>query len=274
MEETTIRLQMSAPIKLMYIVVCAVGFLFALGGLAALAEVEDKTEWITVLLSIVFFGGGSAFVLSLIVRKAGHLRIGADGLFLDTYLVTGFIPWDNLDKAELKTIMLARNFAIRVKDLEAFLESRHTSGPFEMGTNHAVQQKAVSFMFAFKTILPLDKILPFLGLPKLPGSGDDKEVLAYNDKAFSYHVLIPTLWLPDAERVAALIRSSRQAAGTTALPPAAVTPPQAGSASNADYVQPGYKQCPMCAEPVREQARICRYCRYSFEDGPEKTGQV
>ena len=32
-------------------------------------------------------------------------------------------------------------------------------------------------------------------------------------------------------------------------------------------VQPGYKRCPDCAEDVREEARRCRFCGYSFEPG-------
>ena len=31
--------------------------------------------------------------------------------------------------------------------------------------------------------------------------------------------------------------------------------------------QPGYKRCPDCAEDVRDQARRCRFCGYSFERG-------
>ena len=27
----------------------------------------------------------------------------------------------------------------------------------------------------------------------------------------------------------------------------------------------GTKECPMCAESVKEKAKICRFCRYEFE---------
>ena len=36
--------------------------------------------------------------------------------------------------------------------------------------------------------------------------------------------------------------------------------------------QPGYRRCPDCAEDVREQARRCRFCGYSFEPGSPAGG--
>ena len=38
--------------------------------------------------------------------------------------------------------------------------------------------------------------------------------------------------------------------------------------------QPGYKRCPDCAEDVREEARRCRFCGYSFERGSQAGGAL
>jgi len=57
--------------------------------------------------------------------------------------------------------------------------------------------------------------------------------------------------------------------------PAAASPSSAGGDERADSMAPappGVKICPDCAEEVRSEARICRFCRYPFEGGGSGRG--
>src|SRR5262249_28153597 len=98
-ESNRIVLRMSGAAKLLYIPVLIIALLFALLGVVILipAFIEQSVKDMgSAALAIVFFGGGGLLVLRYMIRTAGYLEIRKDGLFIDSYLSTGFISWRNL----------------------------------------------------------------------------------------------------------------------------------------------------------------------------------
>lgn len=44
--------------------------------------------------------------------------------------------------------------------------------------------------------------------------------------------------------------------------------PPAGAAAEQAALAAGVKKCPMCAETVQAEAKICKHCRHEFADPP------
>ena len=136
----------------------------------------------------------------------------------------------------------------------------------------------------------MDTVMKMTGMENFPVAGSEAEILKWCRSTYGYDICIPIAGVADAEDIPRRIEHRRpfvpaepsplkpappELAGSkpATLKPAALKPvsptevkaeeTNAGTAGAA--VPAGYKLCPMCAEPVREAARICRYCRHSFE---------
>jgi hypothetical protein len=260
-ERQTIVLQMSPGMKALYGVCAVLGLLFALASAGALAEAPDGGEKLVFLIGIAFFGGGSLYVLWLLRKQAGRIEIGPQGLLLDTQMATGFVPWGRLAKVGATRIFGVRHLGLQLADVGAFIQSRHGLTGLTMASERALARGFMGGLLAAKKLALADVFTALLGLPKLPESADEASLLEYNAKAWDYHVLVPALWIRDPDAAARAIEGRRPAPAEPARPESPRLVTEQAAAQDAEL-----QKCPMCAETIRVDARVCRYCHYSLAE--------
>lgn len=264
------ELRMSPAMKMLYSVVVVFGLLFAVGALGALAAGEASAEEVPLLLiGAVFFGGGAVFIARLMMTHAGRVEIGDEGIRLDCYGAVGEIPWRNFETAGVFRAVGAKYVGIRVRSLGEYIESGKRMSDAKQAGNAKLAQSFMRLMLAAKGVIPgalLNGAVALFGLSGMPKSSRNEDILQWNCENFGHHILIQAFWFANPGAVADEIvrRASANAAAAPPAPPAPAVETEPAPAG-AD-VQPGYKKCPMCAETVREDAKICRFCRYSFEE--------
>ncbi len=275
MNKKIFELKMSWAMKVVYTLVIMMGFLFAFSSLALLLSPEEELsteEYLPLLVGVVFFGGGSIFMIRLIYRKVGTIEIDDQGILIDTYMSVGRIPWTNFIKADSLRAIGAKYVGFQIRDLDAYLKSKETVAQslFVKDKNYA--QKFLRFMFGMKRIIPegiLDFALSIFGLTGMPKSAKEEDVLQWNFENFEYQILIQGLWFRNIPLLLKTLMEMKPQ-GMNVLQP----PPAASSAAIGIVIPPpppphesaGTKKCPMCAETIQAGAKICRFCRYSFEE--------
>ncbi len=264
-----IPLAMSTGMKLIYAITCAVGLLFALGSLSLFYSEEPGLEEILIgVMGLLFFGGGSLFILSLMKKKAGYLEIREDGILIDCYITIGFIPWTNLVKAGSLKALGAGYLGFKIKSVEQYLQSKNTLTGVTRSRDQSRAQSLMRVMMMVENIVPgklLDLVFLLAGLSGMPKSSDEKDLMEWYDKNYGYNLLIQAFWFHNLEETLRTINQGLETQKSASPEPAPALDPSLPPPMTGTEIPEGYKKCPLCAEFVRLDAKICRFCRYEFD---------
>jgi hypothetical protein len=222
--------------------------------------------------SLAFFGFGGIVLLKVMLRNSGVIELREDGLLIDCYLTTGFVPWTDLESARAVRAMGVPYLGLSTCDPAAYIRSREQLPDLRHDGDRVLAVGFMRIMLGLLQILPPAKtfcnlLISVLGYAPLPKKFDEAGFMEWNYDSYGSQLLIHKMWLPQFDQLLADLHSRIAAAPqvtTTAthllstghrLDPA--TPAIGGS-----YL----KTCLMCAERVQPEARICRFCRYSFDE--------
>lgn len=250
--------------------------LFLGAGLLSLSMVADAFEAgdaFTIGTSLAFFGFGGLVLLKVMLRNSGIVELRDEGVLLDSYLTTGFVPWENFQSAQSVRAFGVKYLGISLGDPAAYIASRKEVAGLKHDRDRALAGGFVRVMMALLQVLPpartgCNLLLTVLGYAPLPKAADEASLMEWTHGSYGSHLLIHKMWVPEFE---ALIDDMNQHAR-----PAPVQQPLLSTGdqhtdrrtdeAHQNTPQSALKNCPMCAEQVQPAARICRYCRYSFED--------
>lgn len=228
----------------------------------------------TQLMAWGFFGIGGLLVLKLMLRNTGSLTLRDDGLLIDTYWSTGLIRWEHLLPPRPVRLAGMSYLGLSTTDADAYLNSRKRLTGLVNEADRVYTQGFNRGMIALLQLLPgartiVDVGLTLLGWSPPPKSAQEADLLDWQLKNYGVQIAIPRMWLPDFDRILHELRT--RARGTEIAPEsaggsAAVHPRLHRPDGQAHSLTADTRTCPMCAETVQAQARICRYCRYSFDE--------
>lgn len=256
-QNTKIELKMTPFAKVVYKAAVVTGYFFAIVSVLLLLEslAAGKIDEIVISLGgIVLFGWGSLFVDNLIKKNAGYLEINQNGITIDSYLGIGIIEWENFAKGGVVSLLGAKMVGICIKDPQKYIESREKmTFATELDEMHSAQSIMKSLMKVY-SILPVQKIINILlaivGWAELPKTAEEIDVLDWNYKSFGYHLFIHSFWFKDDKKIVNTMNEYKQKY----------------SVEVQEEKQVESIKCPMCAELIKAEAKVCRFCHYSFEE--------
>lgn len=225
------------------------------------------------LLGVLFFGIGGVLVLRIVLRNAGEIILDDRGVILDTHYASGLIRWSNLREARTVIIWGGRYLGLTLADVEPYIASRQQLPELSNRRMHLYSQGFMRGMVMALRLVPLagrlvDLLIDLFGWAPLPRSAREAELLEWNRASYGAHIIIQKMFLPQFDEL--LDALDARLSKRIDVPPTVPEPsPEATVGVSAPEPKPetaAYKACPMCAEQVRAEAKICRYCRYSFEE--------
>ena len=211
-ESKRIVLRMSGAAKLVYIPTIVICLLFGILGVIILKNAlieQSVTDMGNAALVIVFFGGGGLLALRYLIKTAGYLEVREDGLFVDSYLSTGFIPWINVAEIGTYRAVGTRYLGIKINDIESYIAS---SAPKNF-TRFRDQARTLGMLRFMIGVLPgsvVNIIISVFGYTKFPDALTAADILRWNGENFGYHICIQSFWVPNLNNTIALICSRRQ----------------------------------------------------------------
>jgi hypothetical protein len=222
--------------------------------------------------SLAFFGFGGVVMLKVMLRNSGIIELRDDGLLIDCYLTTGFIRWDELESARAVRAAGVSYLGLSTRDPEAYLCSREQLSDLRHDGDRVLAGGFMRIMMTLLQVLPPAKtfcnlLISVLGYAPLPKQFDEASFMEWNYDSYGCQLLIHRMWLPQFDqllgelqsRIAATPQLTKDAAHLLSSAHRLDTATSAIGGSN-------HKTCPMCAERIQPEARICRFCRYSFDE--------
>ena len=212
-EGRRIVLKMSGAAKAVYIPTVAVSVVFSIIfiGILLVALSEESAKDIGIAAAgLAFFGVGAILIVRLMITSAGHLELRPDGLLVDTYISSGFIPWQHLKEIASARAMGVRYLGIEIEDVDAYLASATRKDV----TRSRDRLRARAYMALMLQMFPdtiLNIILGFLGYTNFPKSPTERDILQWNAENFGYHILIQSFWFSNLDQTVTLISSERSA---------------------------------------------------------------
>jgi hypothetical protein len=266
--------------------------------------------------SLAFFGFGGLVMLKVMLRNSGVIELRDDGLLIDCYLTTGFVPWSDLESARAVRAMGVPYLGLSTRDADAYIRSREQLSELRHDGDRVLAIGFMRIMMGLLQVLPPAKtfcnlLISVLGFAPLPKQFDEAGFMEWNKGSYGSQLLIHKMWLPQFDQLLADLQSRistmaesvsagsfqtrfldesslptsagpqgkpgletssaarvRVAAGPQVAP---ATPQLLSTSHRLDPATPAIsgsnlKPCPMCAERVQPEARICRFCRYSFDE--------
>ena len=253
---------MASPVKFFYNIVIFMGFSFAICSILLLIDslLSGKTEDIIAGIGGIFlFGWGSLFALNLVTNNAGTLEMSSEGLRLDSYLGIGIIPWENLVKFGKVSFWGSNMVGICIKNPEKYLESREKMDFSTELKDLKNAQKFVRTLIKINSFFPTKKIFDILisvfGYTEIPSSGEEKSIMEWNYKNFGYHIFIQSFWLEKDTEFINIANRYKEIYSST----------KEASPLREEEKREEIK-CPMCAELIKAEAKVCRFCYYSLSE--------
>ncbi len=286
-QETRFPLRISIAWRGLFL---GVGLFCLFQGAVALLDLSDVRELGAALIS----GIAGFLVTRLVLRNSGVLIFREDGLVLDSHISTGFIPWANLQEPRPLRIWGMDYLALSTSDPDAYVDSRrHLEGLVNDGDRQWAQgllrlaYVIIGYVPAAKKAI--DAALTVCGWSKLPDVLDEASLMTWQQKNYGAQIVLQRLFVPDLDHIQSKLtrrwQAHRELPSTEVVPAdsvgrARIVSERVTLADQSEAVEEsttmtlagphrsraGRKPCPMCAELVQEQARVCRFCRYSFEE--------
>ncbi len=232
----------------------------------------DTGDAFTIATTLAFFGFGGVVMAKIMLRNSGSIELREDGLLLDCYLCTGLIRWEHLEKSQALKMSGVTYLGLTTSDPEAYIASRTQLPALQHEGDRVLGQGFTRVMMALLTILPPAKSacslwLSLFGFSPLPKQINEVSLMKWNQENYGSQIAIHKMWLPDFDQLLRELQQRAQPVVVERSPSAVLAShDQRIDAAVATLPGPTQKACPMCAERVQAGARICRYCRYSFDD--------
>jgi hypothetical protein len=195
------------------------------------SDAWNRSVWtLTIfLIALPFLGASAIFGLMRITQPFGFIEIRANGLLLACYTLGpvslsgsgewfpwGFAEWSNLASARVFRLQGLRCMGVGLIDLEAFLASRETLKREDLVRRTRLGPHWARITMNWIKIVPIGKFSEMIWAVRnvsVPKSLEEKDVLAWNQENYGFHIIVPSRDIPcGAQALVDIIEKARKAA--------------------------------------------------------------